>query len=124
MKATYKGVVIESSSANDILKVIKKLQRSSNNEGMTKIPVKINPISPGRTYIRQGRKMTHCYWTAEEIKFVIENLDKSPSFVKKNFPTNRHTKNAINTMISTIKMKNYERISKDVLKLMKEYNII
>ena len=94
MKVTYKGVEIESVSTDEILKVVRGLQRSAGESQTI-----INKVG-------RPKKYSHVDWTEEEINFVISNIDQPAQFIKKNFPFHTHTKNAVLAKYYAIKNRN------------------
>jgi len=109
MKVTYKGVEIESVSTDEILKVVRGLQRSAES-----VPVTIN----------KAKKGDHAIWTAEEMEFLVSNLDKKASEVKKIFPFKTHTKNAITTMYYIVRKKDVKRINPVGREIMKAHSLL
>jgi len=112
MKVTYKGVEMESVSTDEILKVVRGLQRSATG---VEIPVTIN---------HRPKKFQPNPWTREEIEYLISNIDNKASIVKKDFPTKSHTKSAISTMFYAVKSKNTNQIGKIGQEVMKAHNLL
>jgi len=102
MKVNYQGVEIESTSTEEILKLVRGLQRSKGEVVTSRVAVVTKTGRP--------KKHSHNNWTSEEINFILKNIDQPAGMVKRNFPFNTHTRNAVTTMYYMLKSKNMEKV--------------
>ena len=117
MKVTYKDVVIESTSTDEILQMLKTLQRSKEE-------VKVTVVKPTRSYYKKTNRGPRALWTEEEIEFLLKNLEQPAGYIRKVFPYKTHTRNAVSTMFYAIKSRDNKKFGSATKELMKKYNLI
>lgn len=115
MKVTYKDVVIESTSTEEVLSMLKSLQRSKGEVVENK---------PKKVYYKRTSRGPRALWTTEEVDYIIKNINQPAGYVRKTFPYKTHTRNAIATMYYAIKSNDRRKFGELTAELMKQNNLV